>query len=95
MPEWKKAVINTADDITTISNVPALVKGVYINTKLSSHTVNIKDGAEVSYVIPADAAAGNFYDWEAVRFETNLIVDPDDSSTGNITVQYKDLARDN
>lgn len=95
MPEWKKAVINTADDITTISAIPALVKGVYINTKLSDHTVNIEDGTEVSFVIPANATAGNFYDWEAARFETSLIVDPDNNSTGNITVLYKDLARDN
>lgn len=93
MTEWKKAVIDTSNNTTTIILVPALVKGVYINTALSAHTVNIEDGTEASFVIPASAAAGNFYDFDATRFETSLIIDPDDSSTGNITVLYKDLAR--
>ena len=91
--EWDKALVDTSTNITTIINIPALVKGVYINTALSAHTVNIEDGTEATFVIPASAAAGNFYDWEGVRFETSLIVDPDDSSTGSITVLYRDLAR--
>jgi hypothetical protein len=91
--EWDKALIDTSNNTTTILNIPALVKGVYINTALSSHTVIVKDGSESTFTIPANAAAGNFYDWESVRFETSLWVDPDDASTGSFTVLYKDLAR--
>ena len=92
--EWKKKTVDTSADVTTIINVPALVKGVYINTALSAHTVVIKDGTTGDdLTIPANAAAGNYYDWEATRFEESLIVDPNDSSTGSLTVFYTDLAR--
>jgi hypothetical protein len=96
MEEWKHKVVDTSTNITTIINVPALLRGVYINTALSAHTVSMDDGTTTDVmVIPASATAGNYYDVEGLRFETSLIVNPDDSSTGKIMVEYRELARHN
>lgn len=78
-------VVDTSTDTTTVSAAPARLGGVYINTTLSAHTVVIKDNTVAKFTIPASAAAGTFYPFKG-RFETSLIVDPDDSSTGSITV---------
>lgn len=86
--EWKKAVVDLADNSTTISSLPCLVKGVYINTQISSHVCDIKDGSDVAYKIPASATAANRYDFGPTRFETSLVIDPNDAATGNITVEY-------
>jgi hypothetical protein len=92
--EWKYSVQDTSTNgPTTILNVPALVQAVYINTALSAHTVVLKDGGTAVYTIPGSAAAGNKYGFGPTRFETSLVIDPDDSSTGNVTIEYRDLGR--
>ena len=89
--EWDYTVVDTSNNTTTIATVPTLVRGVYINTTLSAHTVVLDDGANPVITIPASATAGNYYDIEGGRFLTSFIVDPDDSSTGSITVFYRTL----
>ena len=95
MREWKYAVIDTSTNSTTVTSVPALVKGVYINTTLSAHTVVLKDDTTAVFTIPAEAGAGDAFDFgdEGTRFETSLVCDPDDASTGNLTILYYDLER--
>jgi hypothetical protein len=87
-------VVDTATDSTTIAttNITVRLYGVYINTTLSAHTVVIEDGAgNALFTIPASAAAGTMYDFKGVRMQ-GLIIDPNDSSTGNITVLYEKVA---
>ena len=91
MNEYKYGVVDTSTNSTTVSSKPALLKAVYINTVLSNHTVVIKDDTTAVFTIPAGACAGNKYDFEDTQFFTSLVVDPDDSSTGNITLIYRDL----
>lgn len=89
--EWMKARVDLATDLTTIANVPCLVKGAYINTQLSDHACEVKDGSSNAYTIPANAAPGNAYAFGPARYETSLIVDPDNAATGSITIDYVKL----
>jgi len=89
--EYKYAVVDLNDNITIISTKPALVKGIYVNIVLSAHTVNIEDDTDPVITLEANLAAGTLREFPPIRFETSLVVDPDDSSTGNITVFYSDL----
>ena len=83
------AVVDASDNSTTVYTGPCMVYGVYINTVLSAQVLLLKDGGTTVITIPASAAAGNHYPLPGIRFETSLIVDPDDSATGNITVAYR------
>ncbi len=89
--EYKYAVVDLSDNSTTVSTKPALVIGIYINTVLSAHTVVLKDDTAPVLTLVASLAAGTMVDIPPIRFETNLIVDPNDSSTGNLTIFYRDL----
>jgi hypothetical protein len=76
---------------TTIHAGPALLFGVYVNTVLSAHTVVFKDDTVAKITLPASLAAGSERDCHGARFETSLVIDPDDSSTGNVTVFYRPI----
>jgi hypothetical protein len=91
-PECYMSVQNTGTDgPTTIHNGPALLFGVYVNTVLSAHTVLFKDGTTTKITLPASLAAGSERCFYGARFETSLIIDPDDNSTGDVTVFYRPL----
>ena len=83
------AVVNVATDSTTVSTTPAILYGIYVNTALSAHALPIVDSATTVVTIPASAAAGSIYTFPGIRFETSLIVDPNDAATGSITVAYR------
>lgn len=76
---------------TAIYAGPALLLGVYVNTALSAHTVLLKDNTTTVITIPASLGAGQSILYPGIRFETSLNIDPDDSSTGNLTVVYRPL----
>ncbi len=80
--------VDTSVNSTTVHSGRSKLMGVYINTSLSAHTVVIKDGTTTKYTIPASALAGQYFPFPGSTFMTSLIVDPDDSSTGNITIEY-------
>jgi hypothetical protein len=84
------AVVDVSVDSTTVVSAgPALLKGVIINTALSAHALPIKSGSDTLVTLPASAAAGAHYIYgEGVLFPSSLIVDPDNSATGNITVLW-------
>ena len=84
-------VVDTSTDSVTVNNAPSLLLGVFVNTVLSAHTVILKDNTTSVFTLPASLAAGTLLRLPATRFETSLIVDPDNSSTGNITVLWRPL----
>lgn len=91
-PECLMSVQDTSTNgPTTIHDGPALLFGVYVNTVLSAHTVLLTDGAVTKVTLPASIAAGSERCFYGARFETSLKIDPDDSSTGNVTVFYRPL----
>lgn len=91
MTEWKYASVDLSANSTTVESVPCLVKGWHVTTALSAHVCLIKDDTTAVLAVPASAAVGDTFDCEGIRFETSLVVDPDDSGTGTITVVYKIL----
>jgi hypothetical protein len=86
VPASNGTVVDVADNSTTVRDGAAILLGVYVNTVLSNHALPIKDGTATVLSIPAQAAAGTFYPFPGIRFGTSLVVDPDDTATGNITV---------
>ena len=84
-------VVDVGDNSTTVSSAPALLFGVYVNTVLSAHACPIEDNTTTVVTLPASAAAGTFYPFPGIRFETSLIVNPNDAGTGNITVAYRGI----
>jgi len=89
--EWKYTRVDLSTNSTTVNSKPALLKGVFVNVTLSAHACPIKDDTAEVYTIPASDPAGNKYDFEGTRFLTSLVVDPDDSATGSITLMWRDL----
>ena len=91
IPNSKALVVDLAANSTTVFDGPCLLLGVWVNTALSAHACPIKDGAAAVVTLPASLAAGQNPPFPGVRFETSLVVDPDDAATGNITVFYLPL----
>ena len=83
------AVVDTSNNTVTVLNAPGYVYGVFVNTALSAHTVVVKDATAAVATIPASAAAGASYNLFGVYCATSIVVDPDDSSTGSITIIYR------
>lgn len=83
------AVVDIADNSTTVYTGVVKVVGIVINTVLSAHDLPIKDGSTTVFTIPASAAAGTFYNLFETQLATSLVVDPNDAATGNITVIYQ------
>lgn len=87
--QLQATVVDVADNSTTISAVPAMLYGVYVNTVLSAHALPITNAATARITLPASTAAGTQFNYvNGVPFETSLIVDPNDAATGNITVVW-------
>jgi hypothetical protein len=86
VPVSNATVVDVADNSTTVSPAPALLLGIYVNTVLSNHALPIKDGADTIITLPAQTAAGAYLPLPGVRFNTSIVVDPDDAATGNVTL---------
>lgn len=89
--EFTKAVVDTSDNSTTVTTGTIIVRGAWVNTVLSAHVVILKDGTTSIFTIPASTPAGTWLPFGDTVFNTSLVVDPDDSSSGNITVVYKEI----
>jgi len=91
--EWRYASVDLSNDVTTITAVPCLVLGAKVTTTMSAHVCPIKDDTATVFSIPASSVVGYSDSVEGTRFETSLVVDPDNAATGVITVFYKVLGR--
>lgn len=85
------SVVNVEDNSTTVYSGPCLLFGVYVNEDLSAHALPIKDNSTTVVTLPASWGAGNFAHFPGIRFETSLVVDPDDSGDGSIVVAYRPI----
>lgn len=86
------SVVDVSNNSTTVYNGPALLFGIYVNTVLSAHALPIKDGSTTVVSLAASSAVGTNPSFPGIRFETSLVVDPDDAATGSVTVAYLPLA---
>lgn len=93
MANWKPTKVDLATNLSTVLSTSAIVRGFYVNTTLSAHTVNINNGSDTIFIIPASLSAGTVVDFageQGVLFDVNIVIDPDDSSTGSITIMYNE-----
>jgi hypothetical protein len=49
----------------------------------------IKNGTDTVFTLPASTSPGQFIAFGDVVFDAGIVIDPDDSATGSITVVYK------
>jgi len=87
--ESEYAVVSVTDNTTTVFDGPCILTGVYVNTILSAHVLPITDGATTVVSLVASAAAGTSIAYPSIRFNTSLIVNPNDSGDGSITVTFR------
>ena len=85
------SVVDVSVNSTTVYSGPCILYGVYVNTALSAHALPIADNTTTVVSIAASAAAGTNITFPGIRFETSLIVDPNDAATGSVTVAYRPL----
>ena len=88
------AVVGVADNVTTVYTGPCVLYGVYVNTVLSAHALPIQDGTTAVITLPASTAAGTMKLLPGIRFDTSLVVDPNDAATGNVTIIYRKVNPD-
>lgn len=79
------------DADVTISSVPCVLLGIYINGVLSAHPVNVKDASTTKIILPASMAAGTKIDCHSAEFATSLIVNSDNAATGKIVFFWRAL----
>lgn len=85
-------VVDVAADSTTVYAGPCIYYGSVVTTALSAHVLPIQDGSNVIDSFAASAAVGTSHIWNhGIRCATSLVVDPNDSATGRITVTYRPL----
>ncbi len=76
----------STDASTVVSSVPALLIGIYINVAVGTAAATVADNTTDKLTLPVGIAAGTNIDCHAAKFNTNLTVNPADTSTGSITV---------
>ncbi len=90
--ECDYAVVNVATDSTTVHTGPCIYYGAVVTTVLSAHACPILDGSNTIDSFAASSAVGTYHPFNhGVRCATSLIVDPDNSGTGAITVLYRPI----
>jgi hypothetical protein len=89
--ECDYAVVNVADNSTTVYASPCIYYGSIVTTVLSAHALPIQDGTTVIDSYAASAAVGTAHLLTHGVRCASLVVDPDDAATGRITVFYRPI----
>lgn len=87
--ECDYAVVDVSTDSTTVYNGKCRYYGAAVTTALSAHALPIQDGTSAIDSFAASAAVGTVHSWPGIICNTSLVVDPNDSATGSITVFYR------
>lgn len=89
--EWNYANVDLSGGDNTAVSYPALVKSVYVNSDLSAHACPIKDGSNSVITLKASLSAGSNIDLFGIQYNEHVLVNPDASATGDITILFKRL----
>lgn len=87
--ECEYAVVNVADNSTTVYTGKCLYYGAAVTTVLSAHALPIMDGSNTVDSFAASSAVGSVHSWPGIICNTSLVVDPNDAATGSVTVFYR------
>lgn len=85
---WLYAVVDVADNSTTVYAEECQVRKAWVNTALSAHALPIQDGSTAIRSFAASAALNAELDFGDCTV-SSLVVDPNDAATGNITIVYR------
>jgi hypothetical protein len=75
---------------TTVWPGPALLLGIWVEATIGTASITIDDNATSRLAVPVAIPIG-VHRLPGVIFETSLVVNPQDSSTGQIRLLYKPL----
>jgi len=93
--ECQYTVVDVADNSTTVYTGPCILYGLVVTTVLSAHALPVLDGATNTVAaLAASAAVGTTTNYAGIRCDTSLVVDPNDSATGRITVIWRKVNAD-
>ena len=81
----------SGDANTVISTGATLLMGIHVNVVMSAHAVTIDDGTTAVMTLAASTAAGTNINCFGTLFSGTLEVNPNNSSTGTITVFYRPI----
>ncbi len=84
--------VDVANNSTTVYTGACLYFGCIVTTALSAHALPILDGSNTIDSFAASSAVGTAHLLlHGVRCATGILVDPNDSATGNVTVFYRPI----
>ena len=86
--EFLTSVVDLSTDSTTVYEYPVILRGVQITASISAHPCPITDGSSTLFSLPASSTVGQWIECGDATMDT-LVVDPDNSATGTVTVVYK------
>jgi hypothetical protein len=90
--ECDYAVVDVANNSTTVFTGPCIYYGCVVTTVLSAHALPIIDGSNTIDSLAASSAVGTrSTNAVGIRCATGILVNPDDAATGNVTVYYRPL----
>ncbi len=69
--EFYPTAVDTSTNSTEVYGSPAILRGIYVNTVLSAHTVVIKNNTTAVFTLPASLAAGTYVPCGDVTFTTS------------------------
>ncbi len=87
-------VVDLADDATTVYTGPCVLYGLVVTTILSAHPLEVKDGSVVIAALKDTAVVGVTTSYAGIRCDTSLVVDPDNSASGRVTVIWRKVNTD-
>lgn len=89
------AEINLATDAsTTVYNGPAILCGYTLSVTIGTAAATIDDNTTAKMTLPVSWPVGYYGPMGAI-FETSLVVNPADTSTGTLQLYYRPLDADN
>src|SRR3990167_1198075 len=87
------SVQDVSNNVTIIYAHPCIYYGAVVTTVLSAAVVVVQDVSTIIDAFAASSAVGTLHALPAgIRCDTNLTINPDDASTGIMTVYYRPLA---
>ena len=87
-PQFQYSVVDVSDNSTTVFAGPCILRSVIVHTALSAHAMPIQDDTTVIASLAASSAIGTVLECGDVKLLTSLVVNPDDSGTGMVTVVF-------
>lgn len=86
--EFYPTVVDLSTNSTTVTTRKAILRAAIVKTTMSAHACVIQDNATAMFTIPASTVAGTTFFFGDVTFASGIVVNPDDSGTGEITLVW-------